>query len=102
MSYLTDVILITGIDDGEIDALNNYLFKEYKDYLFQAGPTTPGKRNLTNNIFMGCFNYFHITSFVEIIKEQIWKDPDWIQLLVQTEDDDKFEIINIQEWGDDE
>lgn len=103
MSYVTNVILATWIDDGgsddkhpNVNILNAWLEKRW-------GKLTQVNQLATNNsgkvmecdIFMGAFNYLDVEGFVAAFRAIPWEMPESAQLLMKTEQEKQFKMFYV-------
>lgn len=105
MSHVTDIILITSIEDGadlesdnpNVDKLKGYLEKEHNGHtLLKVDGHAGGNKAIQCDVFMAAFNYFNIDAFVRLFKEMQWQYPESAQLLIKDENDDAFTVYTTE------
>lgn len=107
MSWVTDVILIFGVgeeyDEKEdliepVPALENInAWLEQGDYgqLLNIGAEAGGDKFMQANVYGGAFNFLKIDEFIQMVREQPWREPENVQLLIQDEDETRFTLHTI-------
>jgi hypothetical protein len=99
MSHVTDIILITAIDDAvdnifSVDALNEYLSKKYGGKLNKVSQYSGGNKSFQADVFMAAVNYLDIKGFINGYQNNHWELQSSAQLLIKDEQDDNFRIIS--------
>lgn len=89
MSVVTDVILITAVDEDNEKGIVARLFLERVDH--PAG----GNKAMQCGVYMGAFNHLVIERFIQNVRALKWHDRECVQLMVKEEDDNQFRIIEI-------
>lgn len=106
MSYKTDAILLFDIQENfesdfedRIDHLISHInaWLEQNDYgQLSLPPEEASNGNVTaDNIWIGSFSGFDIDELVKVVKEQKWRVPTSVQLLLKGEEDEKATVIEI-------
>lgn len=97
MSYVTNVILATCIDDGgsddehpNVDALNTWLEKRWGKLTQVNQLANEGGKAIECDIFIGAFNYLDVEGFVAAFRAIPWEMPESAQLLMKTEQEEQF------------
>lgn len=100
MSYITNVILITG--SGEEDAIAglNALFHGGRGFRSSNDDALPrgwyaGDSRLECGILPGAFNYFDEDALVAAIRKAGWIFPESVQLLVKDQDEGRFREVDL-------
>jgi len=88
MSHVTDIVLITFIDD-------NAFTLEFG--LTQVEEHAGGNKHMQCNIFMAAINYLDIEKMISWFKNTKWEYPKCAQLLYKDEYDDRFTLIHYKE-----
>ena len=101
MSHVTDIILMTAIEDGaktkeghpNVDKLNEYIEREHcKHKLLRVDEHSGGRKEMQCDVFMAAINYMDIDGFIEWFSIIAWEHPESVQLLIKDEHDDKFSV----------
>lgn len=100
MSHVTDIILVTGIEDGakhqnehpNADYVSEYLEKEHNCKLNKVDQYAGGGKKVQCDVFMAAINYLNIPLFVEHFYSVKWSYPELVQLMIKDEHDEKFTI----------
>lgn len=107
MSDVTNVILRTPLTvhterNKIFESKINSFFDDEKGFVYCDDDGLPsgwygGTRFLEVNIWIGAFNYLYLDELEQHLKQIDWgvDYPEWIQLIVQRQEDNKFSII---EW----
>ena len=96
MSQVTDIILITGIDDGGREDCHpnvNILTTETDVGFVKVSDTTGGNKHMQADIFLSAMNYLDKDNFINIYRSIDWEYPECVQLYLKREYDDIFESI---------
>jgi hypothetical protein len=104
MSHVSDIILITAIEDGaavesdhpNADRLSEYLRENHKSSLIQVDGHAGGNKAVQADVFMAAINYLDIPAFVAAFKSVHWEIPECAQLLIKDEHDDRFTEYRIE------
>lgn len=110
MSRITDIILLTGMDDGggedehpNVDRLNAALHHEQgyddasKDWpLVQVNPHAGGTKVFCRDVFMAAINHLHTEEFLAAWRAIPWEDPYMVQLLIREEGEEKFTVYELE------
>ena len=104
MSWKTDVILIFGTaellsESGEeagqiVPLLNIDTWLEENNFDVLDNLDSSVRTGMQACVYGGSFNYFNSTEFIEVIQKQPWQDPASVLLLMQEEDDERFQIYS--------
>ena len=93
MSHVTDIILVTFLDDegtGLTD-LNTFLQKRSKP-LTRVDDHTETPRVLQCNVFIGAYNWLNIPDLLTVFSTCQWEYPECVQLMLKDENDNTFII----------
>jgi len=99
MSHVTDIILMTSIDDGagdreghpNADKLSAYIEKNHRGHtLVRVDCHAGGNKGMQCDVFMSAINHMDIEAFVAWFHGIEWERPESVQLLVKDEHDDRF------------
>ncbi|GGK85777.1 hypothetical protein [Amphritea balenae] len=103
MSSITDIILITMINDGNndqdksktanADLISNYIKQNTPlSGLIKVEPYAGEKQSMQCDIFMCATNNLNTAGLIELFNHIQWQDPDCVQLMLKQEADDAFSI----------
>lgn len=107
MSNVTNIILTISCSDDEIEKIqqvNSFVYRGLQMNLVSAdynkvGETGTrwygGTKFLEAGIYIGAFNYFPLTEFVDHLKKINWEYPEEVQVIYKGQYDEKFSIIDI-------
>ena len=90
MSVVTNVILITGVNEPAIGTVNAFLSMNEHSTLTQIDSYAGGGKAMECDVWAGAFNFFSIRSFIDCIHVVEWEDPEAVQLLLLKEGETKF------------
>jgi hypothetical protein len=94
MSHVTDIILVTMIEDSEgVAQLNAWLeanhgFPHLKEISDHAG----GNKGVQADVWMAAINYMDIPAFVAAFKAAPWQFPECAQLMLKDEHEERFTV----------
>jgi len=100
MSYVTDIILVTMIDDkhecGKLnaDTLSQFLCDNYRSTTLVHIPRNIGRRGLQCDVFVAAVNYLDTDEFMRLFYAIEWQYPNHLQLMLKEEHDDIFTVYN--------
>lgn len=100
MSHVTDIILITAIEDGVGEAeehpnaekIHKFICSKYVAGLKKVDELSGGNKAMQCDVFMTAINYLDIPALVDFFYEIKWEMPECVQLLIKDEHDDIFKI----------
>ena len=101
MSYVTDIILVTMIDDGaeledtqpNADQLSRYLSVNHGGAcLNKMDAYAGGNKAMQCDVFMGAVRSMDAAIFIEAFKAIEWEFPECAQLFIKEENDDCFTV----------
>jgi hypothetical protein len=101
MSYVTNLILNFGTLEEHEDRLrevNSFFYKDDKaGFVLMDSEGTPqnwygGSKVMECWIAMGAFNYIDLDEFKNHLKNVKWNSPEYMQLIIKDQDDDKWSI----------
>jgi hypothetical protein len=99
MSNVTDIILITAIDDCSSDGVaNHYLLSKFLitnhkgSFLRQVDGIAGGDKNFHSDVFMAAVNYLEPEKFLSAFYAIKWDNPQRVQLLIRHEADNDFTV----------
>ncbi len=100
MSHVTDIILITFIEDGgkfgsqnpNADKLIEYLEENHQRALNKIDSAAGGDKSMQCDVFAGAINHLYIEKFLDHFKKIEWENPECVQLLIKDEHEDIFTI----------
>lgn len=102
MSRVTDIILITAIDDGastdqehpNVDQLNDYLKSQHGGCsLVQVDHRAGGSKAMQCDVFMAAINYLDHGALLAHLEAISWETPECVQLMLKGEEEDRFSIF---------
>ena len=105
MSYVTDIILVTMIDDGmritdngggkhNVAELNAFLFNNYNGTMLIQVQEHTNKRSMQCDVFISAVNHLDIDEFMRVFYGIEWEYPDNLQLMIKEERDNLFTVHN--------
>lgn len=101
MSHVTDIILVTAIEDGaeaiaghpSADKVSDYLKQNHNGHvLLEVSPVAGGDKAMQCDVFMSAINGLDIPAFVKWFAAIEWEFPEYVQLLLKDENDDRFAV----------
>lgn len=106
MSYVTDIILITSIEDGgiseedpnpNVDILNEFIVKEYNHQCAfkKIDGFAGGDKCIQADIFATAINYCRVQELIDRVRSIEWEDPDSVQLNIKDEHWNSFRMFTI-------
>jgi hypothetical protein len=109
MSTITDIILVTAIDDGgqfeddhpNAEKLSQWLRDDHESS--NVGLTIMPSRPIENgraiqcDIFLAAVNHLHTEAFIAAFRAIEWQHPDCVQLMLKGEHDDLFTVYHCPE-----
>ena len=108
MSHVTDIILATMIDDGaerdgehpNADRLNAYLIENHGGWLLEkVDDRAGGGKAMQCDLFIAAINHLNIPEFLKAFHEIEWEAPEYIQLMLKDEHDERFKIYVPKQVG---
>lgn len=101
MSRVTNVILTTAAGDEQIGAFNAvWDWRGGPEFQHAQSNTTAGTKNLECNVYLGAFNHLDLAAFIAAIRSIVWDYPEYVQLFVLEEEDERFREISLWERGE--
>ena len=93
MSDVTNILLITGVQDNGIDKVLRWLkankWPELKEISGYAG----GNKELECELWAAAINGFvDLEDFIKTVKQTTWEYRESVQLLVQKDQEDRFTL----------
>ena len=110
MSVVTNIILHFSILEKEIDPDsaqedNFVLMRKINKALIQEGygkftevQDRYNKKALESPLFVAAFNMLDLDQFIEYIQSLPWNYPEYIQIFVQRQEEDKFTLYEFNHW----
>ena len=103
MNSVTDIILITMINDGgsdqdksrtpNADIISNHIKQIHPLYgLIKVDPYAEEKQSMQCDIFMCATGVLDTAGLIELFNHIKWQDPDAVQLMLKQGHDDAFSI----------
>ncbi len=107
MSHITNIILITVIDDGaqqddehpNVDILNTFFQKNGHGKgikINQVDGYAGGGKAMGCDVFMAAINHLNMAEFLKAFYAIQWEAPEYVQLLLKDEHDERFSIYEPQ------
>lgn len=90
MSYVTNVILTCSFFDEENIKILNEKVAKLPGVSFAPTLKSTGTKGLECVVCVGAFNYLPIDDLVSAIQSVPWKGPQWVQLFIQDQNEDRF------------
>jgi hypothetical protein len=109
MSNVTNLILTISCSDDQpekIQQVNAFVYRDIPMNLVSVDHdknretrTTwyGGTKFLEAGIYIGAFNLFPLTEFVDHLKKINWEYPEAVQVIYKGQEDEKFSIIDIND-----
>jgi hypothetical protein len=111
MSIVTNLILTFSIGEDEssrTEEVNNFSnqgrgFKLVSADFERISSSTPyevktwyaGTKFLETPLFIGAYNHLDLSGLVRHLKSVRWEEPENVQLMLKTQDSNKFKIIEL-------
>jgi hypothetical protein len=92
MSYVSNVILLTFIEDQGIKDVQLWLSRAGAGSLKQIDGFSGGTKAVEHEIWAGAYNWLDIPEFIKAVKSASWMYPSDVQLLIKEEGDDLFSL----------
>ena len=108
MSNVTDIILITGCNDGSesdddewpnADKLGQYLTEAHNQYLNAVHLKAGGDKYPQHDVFMSSINHLDIPTFLAAFRSIRWEFPDRVRLILCGEQEDDIHIYRVDSIG---
>lgn len=103
MSVVTDIILITGIDEGRegdetpgsVDRLNDWIEAHGRatDRLIQVDKHAGGHKSMQCDVWLAAINYCDEDELEEAFHRIKWERPSMVQLLINSEYADQLRLV---------
>ena len=90
MSVVTNVILLTFIDDKGVHGLQQWLADKGMPPLKKIDENAGGNKMIEHDFFAGAFNHLDLEGFVQCAWATTWTYPKEVQLFVKEENDEVF------------
>ncbi len=101
MSCVTDVLLITGLDEPSICSVHDWMIINGLPALKEISNNAGGNKRMQCRVWAGGINHLNIESFVMDCLDSVnWKMPCLVQLLIKEENDFSFRTVFLgpQTW----
>ncbi|MFT3825135.1 MAG: hypothetical protein QM731_14525 [Chitinophagaceae bacterium] len=107
MSRVTNMIFSFSISEDEeerIKEVNAYQYRGLQMNLISADFNKDtenrtvwygGSKFLETPLYVGAFNYFDLEPFIEHFKTIKWEEPEYVQVIVKEQEENKFKILDI-------
>jgi len=108
LGWVVDVLLIFSLNevyDDEceafekvipLNAVNTWLAEYRFTSLVNLDQYVNSGKAMTACVYGGAYNFLKIDEFIEIVKEQPWREPQGVQLLIKNgPDDDRFTLYTL-------
>ena len=105
MSVVSNVIFSFSISEDSyekeddilypnMEKINNWLEENnYGIFSVDVDVVSGGRKNRETPLFVAAFNYSSIDNFCNFIRSLKWEYPDFVQVFIQEQEDDKFRLI---------
>ncbi|SRR6266478_1692292 len=91
MSYITNIIITTAIEDTGMEELNTALATARDGERFaQVDMYAGGYKAIEADIFMAAFNYLHFRDFRLWVKKVKWQHPEQLAIFIKGQNDKRF------------
>ncbi len=93
MSSVTDIILITAVEDPGIGHVNAYLItKTNHGQLIEVSDYAGGAKYMECDVYAMAANYLEADALIEVFHNTPWEHPDKVQLLLKGSHEQRFEL----------
>ncbi|WP_127559269.1 hypothetical protein [Saccharospirillum alexandrii] len=101
MTDITNIIILTSIDDGawmksdhgNVDVVHEYLRKNYQgSSLAKVDGHGGGRKRMSCDIFMAAIDYLNKEELLEQFHAIEWQRPEQVQLLLKGSKDNVFQV----------
>ena len=108
MSVVTDMILVTAIDDGggedkhpNADRLNAWIREAHgpTEALKKVDQHAGGNKAVQCDVFVGAINYLDEKGLIAAFRGVQWESPDCAQLMLKGEQKDRFTVYQLDHRG---
>ena len=107
MSYITDVILLFSLGEDVLDGterdewpianeINVWLKTNYDEQLHYLSDAASGGKSFQAVMYAGCFNFFDLDKFIAFLRTLEWVEPELVQLLIKSEEDELFSMPKLK------
>lgn len=87
MSVVTNVVLMTGLVDGEaVEALDDWLQEQGHAPMRELSSMASGHKAMEVNVYLSAHNYLDEDAFIKFATGLSWRWPEEFCLITQTED----------------
>lgn len=103
MSVVTDIILITGIDDGRdgdetpgsVDRFNDWIEAHGRatDRLVQVDRHAGGHKAMQCDVWLAAINFCDEAELEKAFQRVEWDQPRMVQLLINSEHSDRLRLV---------
>lgn len=105
MSVVSNVIFSFSISEDSyekdddtfypnMEKINNWLQENsYGVFSVDADVISGGIKHLETPLFVAAFNHFSLEDFCNFVRSMKWEYPDFVQVFIQEQQDDKFRLI---------
>jgi len=99
MSYVTNVIILTGLEDGNLDEFERDPKIEKLEKLcevnFLKAEAPMNTKAIERGVFVTAFRFFDREKFINQVKSIDWEYPECVQILINDHDMELFDVINL-------
>jgi hypothetical protein len=107
MSWVTDVLLLFSLselydnEEEEIEEvsplihINSWLQENGLRTLDNLDRYVNTGKPMQSRVYGGAFNFLKIDQFIKVVKDQAWREPHNVQLLIKDEEDEKFTLYEM-------
>jgi len=92
MSLVTNVLLLTFIEDKGVEFVQSWLKSQSFPGLVEISEYAGGNKMIEHEIWAGAFNFLDVEEFVNVVRSAKWDLPRDVQLLIKKENDDLFHL----------
>jgi len=105
MSVVSNVIFSFSILENNYEKENDIFYlnmEKINDWLEEHGYgvfsvdvdiISGGRKRLETPLFVAAFNHFNLKDFCDFVRSMTWEYPDFVQVIIQEQDADKFRLI---------
>lgn len=92
MSRVADIILLTFIDEPSVAKAQQWLADNKWPQLVEISGHAGGNKAMQCEVWAAAINYFDIDAFAKVIASIEWESPEFVQLLVKDEHEERFTL----------
>lgn len=100
MSYVANIILVTAPEEyDEVKRLADHV-RETQGFgddvpIFYRPTENGGNKHMERDLYISAINNLDVDKFLRHVDEAKWESPEFVQVLICNEHDDKFEDLTL-------